>query len=105
VASETRADNPRSFIGIEYNTGHLFALDAFAHQVRALIGVRPIGESHKELSEDLVPSFNIANPFVLRGASTCILQASKLKMPNCRFNADAKSYDFGSFQPSACGAG
>lgn len=68
-------DNRYNAIGIEYNTGHLFALDAFAHHVRALIGVPPIAESYRKLSEDLVASFNIANPWF------CASQGLPLTLP------------------------
>ena len=70
------SDNRYNAIGIEYNTGHLLALDAFAHHVRALIGVPPIGESHRKLSEDLVATFNIANPWF------CTLQELPLNLPS-----------------------
>jgi len=69
------SDNRYNAIGIEYNTGHMFALDTFAHHVRALIGVLPIGESHRKLSEDLVASFNIANPWF------CFSQEPSLILP------------------------
>jgi hypothetical protein len=63
LESHGASDNRYNAVGIEYNTGHLFALDSFAHHVRALIGAPPIGESHKELSGDLVACLSIANPW------------------------------------------
>jgi hypothetical protein len=56
-------DNRYNALGVDYNTGHLFALDSFAYRIRGLIGVPPINESHANLSEDLVKSFSIANPW------------------------------------------
>lgn len=57
-------NNRYSENGIEYNTGHLFALDSFAYHLRKKIGVVPISESIKKLSPDLIAILNKNNPWV-----------------------------------------
>ncbi len=57
------AFNRYNTFGVEYNTGHLFAMDSLSFQVRRKIGVISITESFKALSPDLITSFERHNPW------------------------------------------
>lgn len=57
------ADNRYNAFGIKYNTGHLCAMDSLSFQLRRKIGVIPINESFKELSQDLILIFENNNPW------------------------------------------
>jgi hypothetical protein len=61
------ADNRYNIIGVEYNTGHLCAMDSLAFQVRRKIGVIPINESFNKLSPDLIVTFERHNPWFQTG--------------------------------------
>lgn len=56
-------NNRYNTIGVDYNTGHLFAMDSLAFQVRGKIGAIPINESFKKLSPDLMVTFESHNPW------------------------------------------
>lgn len=63
------ANNRYNLFGVKYNTGHLLAMDSFSFQVRKIIGVIPINESFRKLSDDLVMIFEKNNPwFQLKGS-------------------------------------
>jgi hypothetical protein len=57
------ADNRYNAYGIEYNTGHLLALDSLSFKLRGKIGVAPIEDSFKWLSPDLIDIFEKNNPW------------------------------------------
>lgn len=57
------ADNRYNAFGVEYNTGHLCALDSLSFQLRQKIGVIPIEESLNNLSPDLIKIFEKNNPW------------------------------------------
>lgn len=57
------ADNRYNAFGVEYNTGHLCALDSLSFQLRQKIGVIPIEESLNNLSPDLIEIFEKNNPW------------------------------------------
>lgn len=57
------ADNRYNAFGVDYNTGHLCALDSLSYQLRLKIGVIPIEESFKNLSPDLIKIFEKNNPW------------------------------------------
>ena len=57
------ADNRYNAFGVEYNTGHLCAMDSLSFQLRRKIGVIPINESFKQLSPDLIQLFEKNNPW------------------------------------------
>ena len=57
------ADNRYNAFGVEYNTGHLFAMDSLSFQLRGKIGVIPIGETLKRISPDLIITFEKCNPW------------------------------------------
>ena len=63
IAKHGCADNRYNTFGVEYNTGHLFAMDSLAFQLRRKIGVKSINESFKRLSPDLNLIFVKHNPF------------------------------------------
>jgi HEPN domain-containing protein len=56
-------DNRYNAFGLKYNTGHLCALDSFCAKLRPKIGVIRIEESFKNLSPDLILSFEHYNPW------------------------------------------
>lgn len=57
------ADNRYNTLGVEYNTGHLCAMDSLSFKLRGKIGAIPIGESFKKLSPDLILVFEKNNPW------------------------------------------
>lgn len=57
------ADNRYNTFGVEYNTGHLLAMDSLSFQLRRKIGVIPITESFRTLSPDLLTVFKAHNPW------------------------------------------
>ena len=57
------ADNRYNAFGINYNTGHLCAMDSLAFQLRRKIGAITIDESFKNLSPDLILIFEKNNPW------------------------------------------
>ena len=57
------ADNRYNTFGVEYNTGHLCAMDSLSFQLRRNIGAIPIDESFKKLSPDLIQVFEKNNPW------------------------------------------
>lgn len=62
------SDNRYNTFGVEYNTGHLFAMDSFSFQLRKKIGVVSIDRSFNKTSPDLIQLFKKYNPwFSLEG--------------------------------------
>ena len=57
------ADNRYNAYGVEYNTGHLCAMDSLSYKLRSKIGVIPIYKSFKNLSPDLIHIFEKNNPW------------------------------------------
>lgn len=57
------ADNRYNALGVEFNTGHLCAMDSLSFQLRRKIGVISINESLKKLSPDLIIIFKKNNPW------------------------------------------
>ncbi len=57
------ADNRYNTFGVEYNTGHLCAMDSLSFNLRRKIGAIPINESFKKLSPDLILIFEKNNPW------------------------------------------
>ncbi len=56
-------DNRYNASGVEFDTGHLFALDNIAHSLRGLMVVPAIEESFKYVDESLKTIFKDNNPF------------------------------------------
>ncbi|MEI2636915.1 MAG: HEPN domain-containing protein [Methylotenera sp.] len=54
-------NNRYNTLGVQYNTGHLFALDSLIFQLRKRIGVPDIHESFRRQSEELMSSFETNN--------------------------------------------
>lgn len=57
------ADNRYNTFGVEYNTGHLFAMDSLSFQLRRKISVLPIRKSFTQLNQDLLTTFARFNPW------------------------------------------
>jgi hypothetical protein len=57
------ADNRYNTFGVEYNTGHLCAMDSLSFKLRKKINAIPIGKSFKKLSPDLIQIFEKNNPW------------------------------------------
>lgn len=57
------SDNRYNTFGVDYNTGHLCAMDSLSFQLRRRIGAIPINESLKNLSPDLILVFENKNPW------------------------------------------
>lgn len=57
------AGNRYNAFGVEYNTGHLFAMDSLSFQLRGKIGVASIEETLKRTSPDLIETFEKNNPW------------------------------------------
>lgn len=56
------ADNRYNSFGVEFNTGHLFALDNLAYALREKIGVPSIKYSFEKIESDLILIFEDNNP-------------------------------------------
>lgn len=69
-----KSDNRYNAAGVDYNTGHLLAMDSAAFQLRKRIGVVPISESLRKIDSYLVDIFELNNPFFQSGKS-CIVAA------------------------------
>jgi len=65
------ADNRYNSFGVEFNTGHLFALDNFAYALRGKIGVPSIKYSFKGIESDLISIFEDNNPWFCGSADKC----------------------------------
>ncbi len=63
IEKHGRADNRYNTLGVEYNTGHLCAMDSLSFKLRRKFGAIPIGESFKKLSPDLILIFEKNNPW------------------------------------------
>lgn len=57
------ADNRYNTFGVDYNTGHLCAMDSLSFQLRGKIGVISIYRSLNKLSPDLIQAFEKNNPW------------------------------------------
>jgi hypothetical protein len=57
------ADNRYNALGVQYNTGYLFAMDSLSFQLRSKINVISINESFRNLSPDLILIFEKNNPW------------------------------------------
>ena len=65
------SDNRYNSFGVEFNTGHLFALDNFAHALREKIGVPSIKYSFKGIERDLISIFEDNNPWFCNNVDKC----------------------------------
>lgn len=57
------ANNRYNETGVDYNTGHLFAMDSMAFHVRGKIGAAPIHKSLDKLDHYLIEIFAANNPW------------------------------------------
>jgi hypothetical protein len=65
------ADNRYNSFGIEFDTGHLFALDNFAYTLRELIVVPHIANSFRNVDAELKNIFLDNNPLFCDGRNMC----------------------------------
>jgi len=65
------ADNRYNSCGVEFNTGHLFALDNFAYALRGKIGVPSINDSFNNIHSDLISIFEANNPWFCGRTDKC----------------------------------
>lgn len=65
------ADNRYNSFGVEFNTGHLFALDNFAYALRGKIGVPSIKYSFNGIESDLISIFEDNNPWFCNNVDKC----------------------------------
>ena len=63
IESQGSPDNRYNSFGVNFNSGHLFALDSFIFGLRKQIGVPPIQETLRKMDQDLVEKFNLYNPW------------------------------------------
>lgn len=63
IEKHGKADNRYNTFGVEYNTGHLCAMDSLSFKLRKKIGVISIDKSFKKLSPDLILIFEKNNPW------------------------------------------
>lgn len=75
------ADNRYNAFGVDYNTGHLCAMDSLSFQLRRKIGARPMNESFKNLSPDLILIFEKNNPWLLAKENQLTIQIPSEEFP------------------------
>lgn len=75
------ADNRYNAFGVEYNTGHLCAMDSLSFKLRKRIGSISINESFKSLSSDLVLLFEKNNPWFCTDENQLSSQAQSDEFP------------------------
>ncbi len=88
-----KADNRYNASGVEYNTGHLCALDSLVFQLRAIIGVIPIDDSFKRLSPELITGFERSNPWFNKGDNYFKYEAPSKDFP-IQFSVSVTSLDY-----------
>ena len=65
------ADNRYNSFGVEFDSGHIFALDNFAYALREKISVPSIKYSFKEIENDLISIFEDNNPWFCSSVDKC----------------------------------
>lgn len=77
--------------GVDYNTGHLFAMDSAAFQLRQRIGVMPpIAESLRKVDNYLVDVFELNNPFFQPGTNYKLAPVPSKEFPVCESSSVAR---------------
>jgi len=74
-------DNRYNVFGVEYNTGHLCALDSFSFKIRNKIGVLPITENFNKLSADMYLMFEKNNPWYQEEENGTLFQIPSKEFP------------------------
>jgi len=87
------ADNRYNSSGVEFNTGHLFALDNFAYALRGKIGVPLIKYSFKGIQGDLISIFEDNNPWFCSSVDKCHTKIPSEAFP-IRYSSAATTLDF-----------
>ncbi|MCD6199962.1 MAG: hypothetical protein J7K15_15580 [Deltaproteobacteria bacterium] len=75
------ADNRYNTFGVEYNTGHLCAMDSLSFKLRNKIGAIGIDRSFKKLSSDLIEVFEKNNPWFQKEENQLINQIPSEEFP------------------------
>ena len=75
------ADNRYNAFGVDYNTGHLCAMDSLSFHLRKKIGVIPIYESFRGISPDLILTFEKNNPWFLTVENQLPIQPRREDFP------------------------
>ncbi|MDI1308456.1 MAG: hypothetical protein PSV17_03365 [Methylotenera sp.] len=75
------ADNRYNTFGVDYNTGHLFAMDSLTFHVRGKIGVPAINDSSKKLDLDLQATFEKINPWFQTTLGQSIYKLPTVEFP------------------------
>jgi len=83
-------NNRYNAIGVDYNTGHLLAMDSLAFQVRGKIGAIPINESFNQLSPDLIATFESHNPWFQTGTDHPPCNIPSIEFPIQYFSSVTK---------------
>ncbi len=71
IKTHGSASNRYNLSGVEFDTGHLFALDNFVYALRRLIGVPPIADSFYNVHDDLINIFQDNNPLFCGDSNMC----------------------------------
>lgn len=87
------ADNRYNTFGVKYNTGHLFAMDSLSFKVRSRIGALPISESFKNLSPDLLATFEKCNPWFQTNPDQSINEIPNQEFP-ILYASSATKFEF-----------
>ena len=74
-------DNRYNAFGVEYNTGHLFAMDSFSFQLRKKIGVISIDRSFNRVSPELIELFERYNPWFSLERNLTLNQIPNIDFP------------------------
>lgn len=72
IEKHGNANNRYNTFGIEFNTGHLYAMDSLVFKLRKKIELLPINESFKSITPDLVMTFENNNPWFQQKGSQSI---------------------------------
>ncbi len=87
------ADNRYNAFGVEFNTGHLCAIDSLAFHLRRKIGALPIGDSLKKLSPDLILIFEKNNPWFQTKENQILNRISDEEFP-IRYSLSVTKFEF-----------
>jgi hypothetical protein len=80
IESQGSPDSRYNSYGVNFNSGHVFALDSFVFGLRQHIGVPPLQETLRKMDKILVEGFNLYNPWFAP------VQINLAEIPNADFN-------------------
>lgn len=87
------ADNRYNTFGVEYNTGHICAMDSLLFKLRKMICVPPISESYQKLSSDMILIFEKNNPWFQTEANKLINRIPSEQF-NIKYTSSVTTFDF-----------